>query len=256
MMADRLLVPEDSPLRRPPPELSRRQVLFLDGIRYAAEMADVAYQRLFDGLKQLADSRPVPSTRDIARVMLDAWSIVDAVHRFVDLVEGLPGLKHGPWLRLLRDRCGDLLALRDDVQHQNERAVVVPGRPNQLWGYLSWAEVDESGQHTGGWWMASAGSEYVGDQWLFIGPNTVAATVPAGRIRLNAFGRSVYLGQCVEAAAEVVQRIGDQLKAGAVRTVGSPATDRSGADSVVSGVVEVLYGSSHAQTGASGDSGP
>src|SRR5918999_1673035 len=151
MMKERLLVPEDSPLRRPPTELSRRQILFLDGLRYAAEMADVAYQRLFEGLMHVADTSDEPSTRDIARLMLDAWSIVDAVHRFVDLVGAMPGLSHGPWLRVLRGICSDLLALRDDIQHQNERAVVVHGQPNQLWGYLSWAVVDRSGQHTGRW---------------------------------------------------------------------------------------------------------
>lgn len=242
-MKDRLLVPEDSPLRRPPPELSRQQVLFLDGIRYAAEMADVAYQRLFEGLMLLADSPAEPSTRDIARLMLDAWSIVDAVHRFVDLVSAMPGLAHGPWLRVLRERCEDLLALRDDIQHQNERAVAVPGQPNQLWGYLSWAAVDQSGKHTGRWWMVSAGSEYVGDQWLFMGPNTQPFNVPSGRIRLNAFGRRVYLGKCVLATAEVVKHLTDQLKADAVRPVGEPATDRRGADSVIGGSIEVTYAS-------------
>lgn len=240
-MTDRLLVPENSPLRRPPSELSRRQVLFLDGIRYAAEMADVAYQRLSEELMRLAESPDEPSTRDIARLMLDAWSIVDAVHRFFDIVGAMPGLAQGSWLRVLRDRCGDLLALRDDIQHQNERAVIVPGRPNQLWGYLSWAAVDQSGQYTGKWWMVSAGSEYVNDQCLFVGPYTLPFSVPSGRIRLNAFDRSVYLGRCVQAVIEVIAHLTDELKSGAVRPVGEPAADRRGADSVMSASVEVLW---------------
>jgi hypothetical protein len=40
------VVRENSPLRRPARALSRRQVLIIDGIRYAADMADVAYERL------------------------------------------------------------------------------------------------------------------------------------------------------------------------------------------------------------------
>jgi len=96
------VVPEDSALRKPPKELSGRQVLILDGIRYAVEMADVAYGWLYERLARMARSSSEPTTRDIAAVMLDAWSVIDAVHRFVDLVGAMPGLPQGPWFRGLR----------------------------------------------------------------------------------------------------------------------------------------------------------
>jgi hypothetical protein len=51
-----VVIPEDSPLRRPPLALSRRQVLVLDGIRYAADMADIAYERLDSHLQNIAGS--------------------------------------------------------------------------------------------------------------------------------------------------------------------------------------------------------
>lgn len=234
------IVPEDSPLRKPPSELSRRQVLFLDGIRYAAEMADLAYERLSDGLQGIARPEAEPSTRDIAAVMLDAWSMIDAVHRFVDLASSLPGLSQGTWLRLLRQRSSDALALRDDVQHQIERVATLIADGNQIWGYISWAATDENGKHTGKWLMISPGADYVGDNWNFIGPNKLPFPVPPGRIRLNAFNRRVYLGRCVEAVIEAVNFISDELANGRVRPLDPAASDRRGADMVIEGAIEVL----------------
>jgi hypothetical protein len=48
------MIREDSPLRHPPTALSRRQAIILDGIRYAADMADVAYERLTFNLQRVA----------------------------------------------------------------------------------------------------------------------------------------------------------------------------------------------------------
>ena len=41
-----MIIDEGSPFRRLPSELDRRQALFLDGIRYSVEMADLAHTRL------------------------------------------------------------------------------------------------------------------------------------------------------------------------------------------------------------------
>src|SRR5437016_2713345 len=106
----------------------------LDGIRYAAENADIAYERLYDCLQSIARSSAEPSTRHIAAAVLDAWAIVDAIHRFVDLVDSLPGLSKGTWFRLLTERTKDCLALRDDVQHLRERAEAIADKGGQLWG--------------------------------------------------------------------------------------------------------------------------
>ena len=61
-----VIIPEDSPLRLLPCELSHKQILIFDGIRYASEMADIAYQRLFEKLQTIAGQENTPSTRDIA----------------------------------------------------------------------------------------------------------------------------------------------------------------------------------------------
>ena len=93
-----ILIPDDSPIRRLPDDFSREQALIFDGIRYAAEMADLAYWRLFDLLEEMSF---LPSdqltTRQIAAAMLDVWSIVDSVNRLRDLLKEVPGVRHDIW---------------------------------------------------------------------------------------------------------------------------------------------------------------
>lgn len=233
------MISEDSPLRRPPRDLSRKQVLILDGIRYAADMADIAYERLANHLQVVAASEAEPMVRDIATAMLDAWSIVDSVHRFRDLVANLPGLPNSVWRRLLDERTGDVADLRNSVQHQLGEVEGLISGGGQLWGYLSWAELrDET--PTGMWHMMAAGSDYVGDSWLYIGPAQLPFKVPTDRLRLNAFGQQVYLARTVEAMGAAVRSLESELAGGLVRPVGQPALERRGADAVYKGCVEVL----------------
>ena len=233
-----MLVPEDSPLRNPPRELSRKQILILDGIRYAAEIADLSYERLTAALHAISASKEERSTRDIAVAMADAWSIVDAVHRFHDFILSMPGLKHALWLKLFKKRTEDICELRNYVQHflkEIDKSLTSGG---QLWGYISWAEV-VGGRHTGKWLMISPGTVFVGDEWFFIGPMKLPFPVPEGCIRLNAFGKEVYLGRAVEAVREAVRKLTSELATGNVKPHSIPAIDRRGADVGFEGWIEV-----------------
>ncbi len=237
-----MFIAEDSPLRRPPPDYSRRQVLILDGIRYAAEMAHIAYERLRATLNDISSSAKEHLVRDTATALLDAWSIIDSAHRCRDLVENLPGLPNSPWRRLLLERTEDAAELRDCVQHQlGEISGLITGG-GQVWGYISWAEVQD-GRYTGKWLMLSGGSEYVGDQFAFIGPAELPYAVPVGRIRLNAFGRQVYLGRMVDGLSDAISHLSDDIRSGTMRAVGTPATERRSADTVIEGAIEVLISS-------------
>jgi hypothetical protein len=231
---------DNSPLRRPPSIFSRKQMLVLDGIRYAAEMAHIAYERLFDHLQAIAAGTEKSNSRSTATAMLDAWSIIDSAHRFRDLVENLPGLSNSPWKRIFVDRTQDVADLRNCLQHQlgEIESLIVNG--GQIWGYLSWAEV-RSSSYTGKWLMIAAGGDYVGDNFFFVGPTTPPFfNVPLGRIRLNAFGRQVYLGRTVEELASAVASITAEIGNGALRPVGSPAHERRGADFKAEGFVEMI----------------
>lgn len=69
---------EYSTLQNPPHDFSRRQVLFLDGLRYSVEMAQIAYKRLYallQSVSRISDENPFISS---AEAMLYAWAIVDS----------------------------------------------------------------------------------------------------------------------------------------------------------------------------------
>jgi len=238
-----MLIPENSLLRRPPADLSRKQVLMLDAIRYAAEMANIAYERLSSHLQKLAESGVNSSPSDGAHAMLDAWSIVDSVHRFRKFLELFPGLSNSTWKRLLMDRTADIADLRDCVQHQEGEIADLISDGGQIWGYLSWAEI-QKGRYTGKWLMLPAGSVFVGDEFLFIGPVELQLPVPPGRVRLNAFGKQVYLGRSVWAVASAVNSFAVEIEARAIRPVGPPAIERRGADTVIEGWMQVLVSNS------------
>lgn len=93
--------------------------------------------------------------------------------------------------------------------------------------------------------MISPGSEYVGDEWLFIGPGRLPFLVPRARVRLTAIGRQVYLGRCVQAVLQAARHIDKELRNGHVRCIGVPASDRRGADTVMEGFLEVLVARTH-----------
>ncbi len=236
------LIPDDSPLRQLPSDFSREQALVFDGIRYAAEMSDVAYWRLFKFLEELSClSSSELTNRHIATAMLDAWSIVDSVHRLRDLINEAPGVTHDTWWKLFMNRTNDIAQLRDEVQHQidNKRINALVTNAGQIWGFLSWAEV-RNGEYTGIWKMMSPGAVYSGDKWIYNGPAVPPAPLPFGRIRLNAYGKEVYLGRSVKAVHDVVAALAEVLQKGTVKARGNPAVGRNGGDVIHESYIEAL----------------
>ena len=227
------LVPDDSPLRILSPQFSREQALIFDGIRYAAEMADVAYWRLFKLLQELAVLPPRElTTRQMAVAMLDAWSVVDSTNRLRDLVGGAPGIPHDTWWQLFMRRTSDIDDLRNEVQHQIDRDRIqkLVATAGQMWGFLSWAKARD-GKYTGEWYMMSPGAVYSGDMWVFAGPALPQSPLPFGRVRLNAFGKEVYLGKTIKAVHDLVAALAENLNNGTVHPrSGTPAPDRDGGD--------------------------
>ncbi len=76
-----MLVSPESPFANLPRDLHPRQALFLDGIRFAAEMTELAHDRLCATLFALA-TKEERDNQDVGRgavgALLDAWSMVDA----------------------------------------------------------------------------------------------------------------------------------------------------------------------------------
>jgi hypothetical protein len=82
------LIPLDSPLRHLPVGLSHNQLVTFDGLRHAAEIAGLAHERLKGVLAQLAHGADEAQLTTAA--YLDAWAIVDSVHRFHALLLLVP----------------------------------------------------------------------------------------------------------------------------------------------------------------------
>jgi hypothetical protein len=134
---------DDSPLRRLPSSLHRRQALFLDGLTFSIDMTSIAYPRLQALLHQhtvIAEHRP-NRVRNV-QIVMDAWSIVDSANRICVLAMGTPGLKHGTAYELFQRSVSDVETLRNAMQHPYGQVeeLLQDGRP--LWGSLGWVFVE------------------------------------------------------------------------------------------------------------------
>lgn len=144
------LVPSESPLRRVPDSVDARTVLYLDGIRYSLECFDLARSRLATELDQI--SRLPDKSNDLSQLIVgatvDAWTMVDSIHRLRELLGQLPGLKKKELeLQLFLRRTRAVEGLRHFFQHFRNEIDSFASRGLPLWGAISWAWSDpESGQ--------------------------------------------------------------------------------------------------------------
>ena len=206
-------VSDDSPLRKPPAQISERQIVLLDGIRYSADMAAIALDRLWSKLSYIDRNLEAAKPADLAEAVLDAWSIVDASHRLVDLVEGLPGLPNAHWKRIFRDRMADALFLRDTWQHQDGEVEKTVERRGQAWGVLAWMQHEEA-RPTGRWYLAVAGTEFKGSSWLHGGPAAAIPREDTRRIRLLHAEKTFYLGRAVRDTFEMIGQLEEVVRSG------------------------------------------
>jgi hypothetical protein len=226
------MIAEQSPLKHLPQDLSRNQVLIFDGIRYAASMAGIAYNRLFSDLQRIGKSMADATPNNIASAFLDIWSIIDAAHRFADLVGLAPGVRNGPWKRLLIRNLFDIAELRNAVQHQHGEIPTLADRGGSVWGYITWADI-EQGKYTGHWFVMVPGTVFAGDRFT-VGPWKEPAGAPLGRMRLTAFGNRVYLGKTIAAMTAAVTALEQELTSGRVVLRGSSAAnERRDVDHIV-----------------------
>jgi hypothetical protein len=141
--SDRLLLGRDSVLRQIPVNVDPKQALFLDGIRHAVEIMDVAFGRLRDGLTHLALHPPASNELPelSAHAFLDAWSFVDAFDRFRMMYTQMPGIKFGAakaGIPPLREAMQEFRNLRNVADHLAQRTDFVLSRNGAALGELNW----------------------------------------------------------------------------------------------------------------------
>lgn len=140
----------ESPLRRLPVGLDRKQSLLLDGIRHAAEIATLAYERLLQSLTVIAQGPEgdVGTAEDAQRgtaAYLDAWAIVDAIDRLRTLVRLLPSASEEAKARRseLELQLQDVRAVRNVADHLAQRLDHVVAHGGAALGVLTWTTLTE-----------------------------------------------------------------------------------------------------------------
>src|SRR5690242_17559633 len=92
-----MIIGPDSELRKIPAALDPKQAFFIEGVRVCIEMIDFAHQRLqrtlFEIDRLIADKK-APEQNLYTSALLDAWSIVDSIHRLSDMGRHFPNVKH------------------------------------------------------------------------------------------------------------------------------------------------------------------
>ncbi|RRH80806.1 hypothetical protein EH244_29900 [Variovorax beijingensis] len=138
------MIKYESPLRRLPPGIDRTQVLILDGIRHAAEIATLAYARLNACLTEIALGQPEQTENEqhAARVTgayLDAWAIVDSIDRMRALVRLLPADEESSIKRAEQEgQLQGIRNLRNVADHLAQRLDYVAAHDSTALGMLAW----------------------------------------------------------------------------------------------------------------------
>lgn len=138
-----MIISDTSPFKHIPADLNQQQASFFDGIRYAVEMADLASIRLTDSLWRLSTICQDTKLDPIAVIssFLDAWSMVDSIHRLRELLEQMPGLRkksQSPLYRRFRHETAVVKDIRNTVQHLRGEIHEMATNGWPVWGTLDW----------------------------------------------------------------------------------------------------------------------
>lgn len=95
------MIRTNSPLRRVSNIVTAKEANYFDGIRFALEMIDISSVRLHSFLERAANDEAFKITQPMALAFLDAWSIVDSIHRLRLLVDRFRGSSTGTYRHVL-----------------------------------------------------------------------------------------------------------------------------------------------------------
>lgn len=199
-----------SPLHRLPAGLHRRQKLMLDGIAFSADMAMLSYARLqasllayTQGVVQEQPQPPAPA----ALVMMDAWTIIDAVNRLGALVAATRGLKQGPAVESFRRSVEDVEILRNAVQHLIGEVEELEKNDRPLWGSLSWSYRESPDTKTGDILLLVSGTVAPTEDLPMVNPLGKEVEIPIGLVTLTAAEVTVCLSDVLQAVGRFAERL-------------------------------------------------
>lgn len=153
----------DSPFRRLPRNLERRQVMFTDALRLSAEMAAFSYDNLENLLKAIvAGDRKGQIEGAAIQALVCAYGVIDAANRFRELLRSFPGLKQNSVFQVFIRGTASIETLRDVIQHLNSELRDIGEKQSAALGTLTWIgpSDDENSPPTS--WILQPGSFYPG----------------------------------------------------------------------------------------------
>ncbi len=137
-----MLFSENSSLLRIPSSADVQDVMYLDAMRYAAEMIELSYVRLCDSLLRLPIEDDVTRHRYLSVASIqDAWAMIDSSDRLRSLIRPSKILSSYP------DFCAEFVEsvapireLRNTVQHLDHKIPSLAAKDWPVWGTLRWFE--------------------------------------------------------------------------------------------------------------------
>lgn len=137
------MLSKHSILKRLPDGINQKQLVFLDGIRHAAEITWLAHTRLEETLTWLVDnqSEEGPNPDAYTAAFMDAWAMVDAIDRFRSLWKMIPGFQaiannsNSPSFYQLSESVRNVRNVSD---HLAQRAEYIAASGNPVMGLLTW----------------------------------------------------------------------------------------------------------------------
>ncbi len=191
----------DSPLRRLPVDLPRRQVMFTDALRLSAEMAALSFRNLEDLLKTLVVEKRRDRVKGVAvEAIVHAYGVVDAANRFREVLRSFPGLKQNAVFQLFIRQTAAVESLRDVIQHLNGELRSIGEQQSAHLGTITWLGPSPNEESPPTAWILQPGSFYRGQ--VTFGPMMdLEARIPLGEIRqvhLVTSGVRVDLSDAVE----------------------------------------------------------
>ena len=221
-----MIINNDSPLRRLPP-LDPKTTLILDGIRYSIEMADAAYSKLHKTIfdKMCSKAEEISNTTkeqiksktkhvDNVSVFLDAWSVVDSVHRLRGLFKCAPFIVQDSGCQQFYQDTNDIQLLRNIVQHLPGKINEITSQYFPILGVLSWFYVSDLENKIGLNCSLLAGTLFNNMRIDFVNPSNSKRNLiyPLDLITLNAYKYSVCLTDIMMYVEKMTRIIENQMK--------------------------------------------
>ena len=229
------MIARDSVLRRLPTRLDPRQLLFLDGIRHAGDIAGFAYGRLLHTLTQIAtaDHQGEQADRLYTMAFLDAWAVVDVIDRFRALLLLMPNAVRAdppPGTMSFTELTQPVRELRNVADHLAQRIDYVIARQGTALGTLSWFTALRPDGIEGVICTIVPGTLRTGATGV-INPTGQTIELPTGFVQLSAGEHKANLSAIIPEMMLRVRQIEDSLTEG-LRAAGAE-NEQAGADLLI-----------------------